>query len=110
MNPNAQFERDLEEWLEAAAGASAPEGFHVTVMDRARTLRQRPAWTTTATARRFGRGRVRMVPSSPRDAVVGVLAVGAVMYLVRPAASTVGSGPAAKLPGPADLDHERAWP
>ena len=47
MNPNAQFERDLEQWLQTEAPASAPAGFHATVMDRARTLRQRPGWTTT---------------------------------------------------------------
>ena len=57
MNPNMQFERDLEEWLQAEAPASAPAGFHATVMDRARTLRQRPGWTRTFPARRFGRGR-----------------------------------------------------
>ena len=57
MNPNAPFERDLEEWLHTEAPASAPTGFHATVMDRARTLRQRPGWTRTFPARRFGRGR-----------------------------------------------------
>jgi len=57
MNPNAQFERDLEQWLQTEAPASAPAGFHAAVMDRARTLRQRPGWATTLPARRFGRGR-----------------------------------------------------
>ncbi len=57
MNPNAQFERDLAQWLQAEAPASAPAGFHASVMDRARTLRQRPGWTTTLPVRRFGRGR-----------------------------------------------------
>ena len=57
MNPNAQFERDLEQWLQTEAPASAPAGFHASVMDRARTLRQRPGWTRTFPARRFGRGR-----------------------------------------------------
>ena len=57
MNPNAQFERDLEQWLQTEAPASAPPGFHASVMDRARTLRQRPGWTRTFPARRFGRGR-----------------------------------------------------
>jgi hypothetical protein len=54
MNPNAQFERDLEQWLQAEAPASAPAGFHASVMDRARTLRQRPGWTTTFPARSRG--------------------------------------------------------
>ena len=57
MNPNAQFERDLEQWLQAEAPASAPAGFHASVMDRARTLRQRPGWATSLPVRRLGRGR-----------------------------------------------------
>src|SRR5690349_12239820 len=57
MNVNSKFERDLEQWLEAEAPASAPAGFHASVMDRARTLSQRPGWTTTPIARRLGRGR-----------------------------------------------------
>ena len=59
MNPNTQFERDLEQWLQAKAPASAPAGFHATVMDRARTLRQRPGWATSLPVRRFGRARGR---------------------------------------------------
>ena len=46
MNPNTPFERDLEQWLQTEAPASAPAGFHASVMDRARTLRQRPGWFT----------------------------------------------------------------
>ena len=57
MNPNTQFERDLEQWLRTEAPASAPAGFHASVMDRARTLRQRPGWATSLPARRLGRGR-----------------------------------------------------
>jgi hypothetical protein len=57
MNPNAKFERDLEQWLQTEAPASAPAGFHASVMDRARTLRQRPGWATSLPVRRFGRGR-----------------------------------------------------
>src|SRR5215211_6191562 len=57
MNPNAQFDRDLKEWLRTKAPASAPAGFHTTVMDRARTLRQRPGWATSLRVRRLGRGR-----------------------------------------------------
>src|SRR6188508_1361591 len=57
MNPNAQFEQDLEQWLQTEAPASAPAGFHASVMDRARTLRQRPGWATSLPVRRFGRGR-----------------------------------------------------
>src|SRR4051812_37455267 len=57
MNRNAPFDQDLAQWLEAEAPASAPAGFHATVMDRARTLRQRPGWATSLPAQRFGRGR-----------------------------------------------------
>src|SRR5215207_10880173 len=57
MIPNAQFERDLEQWLQTEAPASAPAGFHASVMDRARTLRQRPGWVTSFPVRRIGRGR-----------------------------------------------------
>jgi hypothetical protein len=57
MNRNAQFEQDLEQWLQTEAPASAPAGFHASVMDRARTLRQRPGWATSLPVRRLGRGR-----------------------------------------------------
>ena len=57
MNANTQFERDLEQWLQTEAPASAPAGFHASVMDRARTLRQRPGWATTLPVRQLGRGR-----------------------------------------------------
>ena len=77
MNPNAQFERDLEEWLQAEAPASAPAGFHATVMARARTLRQRPGWTTTLPARRLGRGRgITLLAAASLLLVGGALAAG----------------------------------
>ena len=44
MNPNAQFERDLEQWLQSEAPASAPAGLHAAVIERARTMRQGPSW------------------------------------------------------------------
>ena len=77
MNPNAQFERDLEQWLQTEAPASAPAGFHATVMDRARTLRQRPGWATTLPARRFGRGRgITLLAAAALLLVGGALAAG----------------------------------
>ena len=77
MNPNAQFERDLEQWLQTEAPASAPPGFHATVMDRARTLRQRPGWTRTFPARRFGRGRgMTLLAAAALLLVGGALAAG----------------------------------
>src|SRR3954471_16352962 len=57
MNRNAPFDQDLAQWLEAEAPASAPAGFHATVMDRARTLRQRPGWATSLPVRPLRRDR-----------------------------------------------------
>ena len=57
MNTNAPFARDLERWLQTEAPASAPAGFHASVIDRARTVRQRPGWVTSLPVRRLGRGR-----------------------------------------------------
>ena len=76
MNPNTQFERDLEEWLQTEAPASAPAGFHAAVMDRARTLRQRPGWATTIPNRRFGRGRDITLLAAAALLVGGALAAG----------------------------------
>jgi hypothetical protein len=77
MNPNAHFERDLEQWLQTEAPASAPAGFHTAVMDRARTLRQRPGWTATFPARRLGRGRgLTLLAAAALLIVGGALAAG----------------------------------
>jgi hypothetical protein len=79
MNPNAQFERDLEQWLETEAPASAPAGFHALVIDRARTLRQRPGWATSLPVRRFGRARGRgmtLLAAAALLLVGGALAAG----------------------------------
>jgi hypothetical protein len=77
MNPNTQFERDLEQWLQTEAPASAPAGFHATVMDRARTLRQRPGWATSLPIRRFGRGRgMTLLAAAALLLVGGALAAG----------------------------------
>src|SRR6188508_638363 len=77
MNPNAQFEQDLEQWLQTEAPASAPAGFHASVMDRARTLRQRPGWATSLPVRRIGRGRgMTMLAAAALLLVGGALAAG----------------------------------
>src|SRR6187200_2226065 len=77
MNPNAQFERDLEQWLQTEAPASAPAGFHASVMDRARTLRQRPGWATSLPVRRLGRGRgMTLLAAAALLLVGGALAAG----------------------------------
>ena len=77
MNPNAQFERDLEQWLQTEAPASAPAGFHASVMDRARTLRQRPGWATSLPLRRLGRGRGMTLLAAAALLGGGALAAGA---------------------------------
>src|SRR5687767_14985783 len=77
MNPNTQFERDLEQWLQSEAPASAPAGFHASVMDRARTLRQRPGWATPLGVRRSGGGGgMSLLAAAALVLVGGVLAVG----------------------------------
>ena len=77
MNPNAQFERDLEQWLQTEAPASAPAGFHASVIDRARTLRQRPGWATSLPVRRLGRGRgMTLLAAAALLLVGGALAAG----------------------------------
>jgi hypothetical protein len=47
MTANSSLDRDLGQWLEAEAPARGPEGLHATVIDRARTTRQRPGWLVT---------------------------------------------------------------
>ncbi len=76
MNPNAQFERDLEQWLQAEAPTSSPAGLHGAVIDRAVTLRQRPAWALWLPARWLGRGRGR---SLTLFAVAGLVLLGSAM-------------------------------
>src|SRR5689334_6142778 len=77
MNPNAQFERDLEQWLQDEAAANAPAGFHATVMARARTLRQRPGWASTLPARRLGRGRgITLLAAAALLIIGGAVAAG----------------------------------
>ena len=95
MNPNAQFERDLEQWLQTEAPASAPAGFHATVMDRARTLRQRPGWATTLPVRRFGRGRGITLLAPQPCSVGGTLAAGSGLLRLP---SVVPPVPAPSLP------------
>jgi Tol biopolymer transport system component len=76
MNPNSPFERDLERWLEAEAPNSAPAGLHAAVIDRARTVRQRPGWAASLPGRRLGRGRGRGLTLF---AVAALLLVGSAM-------------------------------
>ncbi len=96
MNPNTQFERDLEKWLQAEASASAPAGFHAAVMARARTMRQRPGWTTSLRARRFGRGRGVTLFAAAALLLVGAAMAAGSGLLRLP--STVPPSPAPTLP------------
>jgi transglutaminase-like putative cysteine protease len=98
MNPNGTFGRDLERWLDDEAPLAGPTGLHEGILERARAIRQRPGWIVSVRGDAFpSRGGAfgwSAVTRLAVIAVIGVLAVGAVMYLVRPAPSTVGN------PGP----------
>ena len=128
MNPNAQFERDLEQWLQTEAPASAPAGFHASVMDRARTLRQRPGWATSLPVRRFGRGRgMTLLAAAALLLVGGALRrapascgcrpssrpclphPSAVLATASPDATTTPSPSASRSPSPAPLSLDLTW-
>src|SRR5450432_4060376 len=98
MNPNGTFGRDLERWLDDEAPVAGPTGFHEEILGRARAIRQRPGWIVSlrgdAFPSRGGAFRWAAVARLAVIAVIGVLAVGGALYLVRPAPSTVGN------PGP----------
>jgi hypothetical protein len=95
MNPNGTFSRDLERWLDDEAPLAGPTGLHEGILERARAIRQRPGWIVSVRGDEFpSRGRAFGWSGVPRLAVIaaiGVLAVGAALYLVRPAPSTVGN-------------------
>src|SRR5262245_50467914 len=76
MNQNAKFEQDLEQYLKTEAPTSAPAGFHTAVMDRARTLRQRPGWATSPPVQRIGRGRGITLLAAALLLVDGAVAAG----------------------------------
>ena len=94
MNPNGTFGRDLERWLDDEAPLAGPTGLHEEILERARAIRQRPGWIVSVRGDAFpSRGGAfgwSAVARLAAIAVVGLLAVGTVMYLVRPAA-TVGN-------------------
>jgi hypothetical protein len=117
MNPNAQFERDLEQWLQTEAPASAPVGLHASVMDRARTLRQRPGWTMSFPGRRFGRGRGMTLLAAAALLGGGALAAGSGILrlptVVPPAPSVVAvttTSPDATSPSPSGSAAPSASP
>ncbi len=95
MNPNGTFGRDLERWLDDEARLAGPTGLHEEILARARAIRQRPAWIVSVRGEAFpSRGGAFgwfAVARLAVIAVIGVLAVGAAMYLVRPAPFTVGN-------------------
>ena len=76
------LDRALQQWFEADAPASAPAGFHASVMDRARTLRQRPGWATALPVRRSGRGRgITLLAAAALLLVGGALAGSGIVRL-----------------------------
>lgn len=88
MNPNAPFERELERWLEASARRRPPVDLHSSVIERARTMRQRPRWIAVLRDLRpqsptWGSGRPAVVGYLPivlallLALIVGALVVGA---------------------------------
>ena len=95
MNPNGTFSRDLERWLDDEAPLAGPTGLHEEILERARAIRQRPGWIVSVRGDAFpSRGGAfgwSAVARLAVIAVIGVLAVGGVMYLVRSAPSTVGN-------------------
>jgi hypothetical protein len=112
MNPNTQFERDLEQWLRTEAPASAPAGFHATVMDRARTLRQRPGWVTSLPVRRFGRGRgMTLLAAAALLLVGGALAAGSgILRLPSIVLPVPEPSPDATIPSPSESATPSASP
>jgi hypothetical protein len=119
MNPNVPFERDLEQWLQDEAPVSAPAGFHASVMDRARTLRQRPGWATSLPVRRFGRGRGMTLLAAAALLGGGALAAGSGVLrlpsIVPPVASpsvvaVATASPDTSSPGPSELAAPSASP
>lgn len=108
MNANGTFGRDLERWLEDEAPLAGPTGLHEQVLGRARAIGQRPGWIVSvrgdAYPTRGGAFGSSVVARLAVIAVIGVLAVGGVMYLVRPVPSTVGD------PGPlSNTQVQRLW-
>jgi transglutaminase-like putative cysteine protease len=95
MSPNGTFSRDLERWLDDEAPLAGPTGLHEGILERARAIRQRPGWIVSVRGDEFPSRRGAFgwsgVPRFAVIAVIGVLAVGAALYLVRPAPSTVGN-------------------
>jgi len=95
MNPNGTFSRDLERWLDDEAPLAGPTGLHEGILERARAIRQRPGWIVSVRGDDFpslgGAFGWSGVPRLALIAAIGVLAVGAALYLVRPAPSTVGN-------------------
>jgi transglutaminase-like putative cysteine protease len=94
MNPNEPFSRDLERWLDGAAPSAGPSGLHEGILERAGEIRQRRGWIVSVRGDAFpSRGGTVAWSGVPRlamIALVGVLAVGGALYVVRPSPSTVG--------------------
>lgn len=57
MTANDRFDLDLQDWLQTQAPTTAPASLHDTVIDRARSSRQRPSWLVGLRGGTFGGSR-----------------------------------------------------
>ena len=115
MNPNDTFVRDLEAWLAAEAPVSGPHDLHAAVIDRARTMRQRPGWTTSFPDRWFGRGRGRgrgltLLAAATLLLVAGALAAGSVLLRLPTVVPPQPAPSPAVVPTPSPEPSETAAP
>ena len=81
MNGDYGFERDLERWLDTEAPPRAPGGLHGTVIERARTARQRPGWQVSLRGGAFG----------PSARVAGRPAIGIALVVLALTLALVGA-------------------
>lgn len=89
MTIDDRFDRDLEDWLEAAAPTRAPAGLHDASIDRVRGSRQRPAWLVAVRSDTLGAsGRRR---SRPGLAVVYLVVLVALVLAIVVAAIAGGA-------------------
>jgi hypothetical protein len=88
MNPNDAFARDVERWLEAEAPASGPAGLHEAIIERARAMRQRPAWLVSLRGGSLGRP-APAVGRPPVPVIYVLIALALILALI---AIAVGAG------------------
>jgi hypothetical protein len=106
MNPNGTFGQDLERWLADEAPTRGPIGLHDAIIERARTMRQRPGWIVSLRGLAFpgrvgsmGRPGVRVAYLLVVLGITCALVVGAI------AAGGLRSQPARPVPSTAMPTH-----